>query len=148
MEKSNHRKARYVAGMNDFEYCASLSIRHPRIDPVEITRSLGMAPEVTHRVGDQRRMPNGRLLSGSYDSTYWTAELVTRGGEDIPTFVAKLSKTLRPSRDFLRQIHDEGGATECFMGIFAKGLCDQLFSAELLADLGELRLGLRLDYYR
>ena len=37
---------------------------------------------------------------------------------------------------------------EIFVGLFARRLCDDSFSAELLGRLSELGIGLRLDYYK
>ena len=68
-------------------------------------------------------------------------------GDDTPTFLARLVNELAPAKDFLNQLADEGGETECFIGIFADRLCDQLFPPKLLSSLGQLAIGVRLDYY-
>ena len=41
--------------MGAYEFTLSLRIRHPSIEPGEITRNLGIEPQHTWRAGDPRR---------------------------------------------------------------------------------------------
>jgi hypothetical protein len=145
--ESDHRKARHTFGLNDFEYRASLHVDHPSIEPDVISRSIPLEPTRFHRAGEPRRTPTGQPLEGNYPSTHWFAELPTRDGEDLSGFLAGMTRTLEPAATFLQQIAAEGGRTECFLGVFAFALCDQLFPAEQLATLGKLCVDLRIDYY-
>ncbi len=48
-----------------------LFIVHPTLDPAEIDVTLGLDAKFSHRVGDQRKTPAGRLLKGTYQDTRW-----------------------------------------------------------------------------
>ena len=41
----------------------------------------------------------------------------------------------------------EGGTIECFLGIGVPRNCDQLLPNDLLSDLADFRIDLRLDIY-
>jgi hypothetical protein len=54
----------------------SLRIRHPHVEPAEVTRVLGIEPQHTWRAGDPRRDPAGTALEGSYRESYWMGRLM------------------------------------------------------------------------
>jgi len=140
-------KARYEEGLNDFTYCDSLSVYHPNKNPALITSALGFKPRVAHRAGEQHQTPTGRPLDGEWDEAYRDAELEVRDGEDIAMCLSRLAEQLKPAAHFLTQLTEEGGRIQCFLGVFANGLCDQEFPAKLLKAFGQLNVDLRIDYY-
>ncbi|MBP0582924.1 DUF4279 domain-containing protein [Labrys sp. LIt4] len=48
-----------------------LFIKHPSIDPAEITAAVGLEPKIQSRVGDARKTPKGAPLPGVYPDTSW-----------------------------------------------------------------------------
>ncbi len=141
------KRTRVKVGLLDFEYSASLIVLDRQLDPDVITQALRLAPRRCHRRGDARQTPAGTPLTGVYESGCWSVDLETRDGEDVSEFLSRLTEQLKPAKDFLRSIVDGGGEIECFVGLFATRLCDQVFPAELLTRLGQLGINLRLDYY-
>jgi hypothetical protein len=140
-------RARFQSGLNDFEYCASLHILHVDLDPATVSKTLNLLPRTSHRAGDPRKTPSGRPLEGVYPTGHWGAELELVEGEDLEHFLWRLLEALRPAKNFLARIHNDNGEVECFIGIFATKLCDQIIHAELLNELGQFGISLRLDYY-
>lgn len=138
------KKAKHAAGLNSFEYCATLHILHPSINPEDVTACLGIEPSRTSGAGQTDRNIPGRV----YDFSHWMCELPVRDGDDLPTFLECVIALLSPHRGYLEHISDEGGEIECFIGIFADRLCDQSYPYELLASLAELRINLRFDFYK
>jgi hypothetical protein len=136
-------KAKYVCGLNEFSYCASLHISHPTADPAAVTAALGLEPTQTSRVGELHRTIPDR----HYDDSHWTCELPVEHGEDIPAFLGRLVDRLSLHRNYLEQLSDAGAEIECFIGVFATRLCDQAYSYGLLGSLAELRVNLRFDLY-
>lgn len=53
------------------DFTATLRIRHPSMDPDEITRRLGMPPVHCWRAGDPRSLPAGELGDSAHRETYW-----------------------------------------------------------------------------
>lgn len=141
------KKTRVKVGLLDFEYTASLFIAHPQLNPDDVSHALKMSPRRSHRAGEARRTPVGRPLAGVYPTGCWSVELETRDGEDVAEFLMRIVRKFESAKTFLRGIVDDGGDVECFVGLFATQLCDQIFPAKLLYDLGQLGIDLRLDYY-
>jgi hypothetical protein len=63
--------------MSEYEFTISLRIRHPSIEPLTITKMLGIEPQHTWKAGDARRSPvgggtrgqlPGELLDGATDA--------------------------------------------------------------------------------
>ena len=133
--------------LNGFEYCASLHIEHPQLDPDVVSHTLKLAPRRTHRVGDAPQTPKGNALPGVYQTGCWSADLLTRDGEELAEFLTRITGDLDPAKEFLRRIVDEGGSIQCFIGVFANRCCDNLLPAKLLSTLGQLGIDLRLDFY-
>jgi hypothetical protein len=54
------------ARMSDYEFMMSLRVRHPRIDPAQVTRVLSIEPQHTWYAGDFRRDSAGAELGGTH----------------------------------------------------------------------------------
>jgi hypothetical protein len=140
-------KVRYQAGLNEFDYQILLSIEHPNIDPAQVTSSLSIQPQTAHRVGDSRQTPKGRPLHGTYEKTYWGADLELCDGKDVAEALKSILETLRPHQEFLRALAGQGGLIELYIQFFATRLCDYTLPHSLLLELGDNCIDLRLDFY-
>jgi len=134
--------------LQDFEYTVSLQIRHPDIAPEMITRALALQP--THRPtrkGEPKTTPKGAPLAGYWEFSHWSHRFEITQDRELVPYLERLVKSLEPQRDFLQRLVDEGGAVECFVGVFTDTNCDQVLPFGLLGELAELRIDLRLDLY-
>jgi hypothetical protein len=78
----------------------SLRIRHPDIDPAEISTSLGLTPEHCFKAGDSRSARAGSRITGHHTQTYWLAPVTAESWPDPiePAFLAAITaKNLDPS---------------------------------------------------
>ncbi len=135
--------------MNAYEFTMSLRIRHPRIDPAEITRTLGLKPDYCWQVGDERREPQGPALGGTYHESLWMCSLMDRpalAGDqvDVESELLRALGALRRCFDFLRSLRDDGGVAELQVSIFGREEFRLEFLAESLALLG--RMGITLAF--
>lgn len=133
--------------MSDYEFTMSLRIRHPEIDPAEITRTLGLHPQHTWRAGEERRSSAGDSISGTYRESYWVCGLMSQpelASEHVgvESELQQALGTLRRSSDFLQSLQASGGTTEVYVSIFAR----EEFRIELLAEMASLlgRMGITL----
>src|SRR4051812_5291495 len=130
--------------MSDYEIALSLGVRHPDIDPAQITRELGMQPGHVWRKGQERLDEAGTAMGGTHRSSYWFCEIAPRptfSGERtaVESELSRVLHMLRKSIVFLQGLHYSGGATELCVTIFAHGD----FRIELLPEEAALlgRLG-------
>jgi hypothetical protein len=136
--------------MSDYEFTMSLRIRHPNVEPAEITRILGIEPQHTWRAGERRRDPAGVELEGTYRESYWMGRLMAEPelASDHVGVESELLRTLaqlRRSFDFLETLKTEGGAAELLVTIFAREDFRLEFIPESLGLLGRLGLTIALD---
>jgi hypothetical protein len=62
-------------------------------------------------------------------------------------FIARFTADFAGCKTALTEIHETGGRIDLYIELFAKGLCDDIIPCELLTQLGNLKVDLRLDYY-
>ena len=125
----------------------SLGIRHPTIDPGDISRALSLSPSRQSKVGDQRVTPTGTRLEGTYQFSSWGHEFDSSGVADLTEFLPSVIDRLAPHTSYLAALDREGGSVELFCGIFADGNWDESFHHTLLRGLADMAIDLRLDVY-
>jgi hypothetical protein len=101
-------------------FTVSLTIRHPGIDPREITSVLGFEPQHSWQAGEQRRTAQGRPLDGTYHESYWTGEFreldaSLRGVVEIEAVLLQAVVQLRRSQKFLSRLQAEGATVELYV---------------------------------
>jgi hypothetical protein len=136
--------------MSDYEFTMSLRIRHPNVDPDEITRALGIEPQHTWRAGEPRRDPGGGALEGAYRESYWMGRLMAEpelssDHVGVESEVLRTLAQLRKSFNFLETLKAEGGVAELLVSIFAREEFRLEFLPESLGLLGRLGLTVALE---
>lgn len=130
--------AEIVPSTNFDNFTVSLTIRHPSIDPREITRTVGFEPQHSWQAGDMRRTAQGQPLEGTYHESYWTGEFreldsSLRGVVEIEAVLLAAVVQLRRSQAFLSRLQAEGATVELFIEVvggteFTFSLSPQLLS--------------------
>lgn len=136
--------------MSGYEFTMSLRIRHPHIDPAEITRSLGISPQHTWRAGDTRRDPGGGELEGRYRESYWMGRLMAQpelasDHMGVESEILRMLAQLRRSFGFLETLKEEGGIAELHVSVFAREDFRLEFLPESLSMLGRIGLTVALE---
>jgi hypothetical protein len=136
--------------MSAYEFTMSLRIRHPRIDPAEITRTLGLEPQYSWRAGEIRREPEGSSLGGTYRESLWMCSLMarpelSRDQVGVESELLRALGSLRRSFEFLQSLREDGGVAELHVSIFGREEFRMEFLAESLAVLGRLGITLTLE---
>jgi hypothetical protein len=138
--------------MSQYEFTASLRMRHPHINPAMVTQTLGIQPQHTWQSGTPRIGPGGECLEGLYRESYWMARLMEtpKLSSDTVSVEALLRETvanLRRSQAFLERIHAEGGVSELHISLFARKNFSLEWPASLLTLLGRLGVGVALEIH-
>ncbi|MGH8149321.1 MAG: DUF4279 domain-containing protein [Steroidobacteraceae bacterium] len=123
-------------GLDNFT--VSLSVRHPSIDPGEITRALGIEPRHSWKVGERRRAGEGERVGSSYRESYWTAELRELGSlSGVETEAALLQAVvhLRRAQPFFSRLQAEGATVELLVEVTGEGEVALGLSPHLLSML-------------
>jgi hypothetical protein len=135
--------------MNPYRYKISLRLRHPSLDPAEITSALHLSPSRSWRAGDSRTTPTGKPLEGKYPDTTWIADVGESKWPDkeLPVAINGVLDQLAPYKEFFHRIRSEGGKVEFFVGWFLEGQGGDIFDCGLLARMADLKIDLALDVY-
>jgi hypothetical protein len=136
--------------MKPYEFTFSLRVRHPDIEPSEITQALGIAPQHTWKAGDSRSGSTGEPREGTYRESYWMGRLMDEPqlSSDLMSVEAVLLRTLtqlRRSQDFLARLSKEGGVSELHISMVARSNFQLELSAQALTLIGRLGLGITLE---
>jgi hypothetical protein len=136
--------------MSDYEFTMSLRIRHPCIEPDEITQNLGIEPQHTWRAGDPRRDPAGDEIGGQYRESYWMGRLMTQPelASDHVSIESEILRTLaqlRRSFSFIEKLKSEGAVAELQVSVFAREEFRLELLPESLSMLGRLGLTIALE---
>jgi uncharacterized protein DUF4279 len=136
--------------MANYEFMVSLRIRHPRIDPAQITRALGVEPQHTWRAGDLRLDSAGGEMGGIHRESYWMGRLMEqpRLAQDHVSVESEMLHTLGTLRrcfDFLEMLKAESGSAELHVSLYARDEFRLELLPESLALLGRLGLAIALE---
>jgi Domain of unknown function (DUF4279) len=147
-------------------YTAFLRVRHPSIDPGEITRVLGLEPAHAWAAGSPRG--EAAAARGAHAESYWFAPLGESiwsrpGGDDervrvagqpwqlasqmlpLETFLLALLRQLAPHQRFFARLHTEGGSCELAVTLSASDRFSIELPAGLLRSLAALDMSITLD---
>ena len=142
--------------MNGYRFKISLRVRHPSIDPAEITKALGKEPTRAWQTGRPRTTSKGDLRAETYRETYWTSKLREGGlvlddrsseGEDLAQAIEAMLLDLAGHKQFFQELRAGGGQVEFFVGWFFDGNIGEVFRHDLLGRLADLKIDLSLDVY-
>jgi hypothetical protein len=64
-----------LAALKPLPFQLSLRIKHPSIDPAEISKELGIEPEHSFRAGQPRLSKSGLGVAAVHTESYWLARL-------------------------------------------------------------------------
>lgn len=151
------------------EYSVVLRLRHPHVDPEEITRRLTIAPQYAWRAGEPRRLETGEEDHGGvYRESCWVAELSTPSplGDLIDAIVARRDphavgappRLLPPTAElslvlakmkkataFWQEFVAQGGTIDCLVQVVGAERFQLEMSPALFALCAELRITLAIE---
>src|SRR5947209_6983022 len=114
-------------------FSASLSIRHPNIDPDEISSAVHFTPKRMTRAGAPRTTPKGDPLKCTYEFSHWMYEFDVGKASELGIILERLIAQLQAHELFFHRVVEEGGAVELFCGVFADGNWDEVISHSLMS---------------
>ena len=131
-----------------YHFSISLRVRHPNIDPEQVTESLGIDPRRSWKAKEPRQAPTGAPQDGFNNDTYWTAEIAHgRWPLNLNKAIYDVLKNLVRHRYFLHRLRLEGGAVELLVGWFFENQSGDVLTHQCLALAGDLQVDLSLDVY-
>lgn len=147
-------------------YTAFLRVRHPSIDPEELSRTLGLIPVHAWAAGSARA--SGEGAGGSRPDTYWLAPLKEAawqkpiGGEaqglaggkffwpplqalPLEVFLLSQLRLLVPHKEFFARLKAEGASCQMTVALAADERWEVELAPGLLRALADLNMGITIE---
>ena len=148
------------ASQPSYPFQLSLRVRHPSIDPAEISRELQLEPEHSFRAGDLRDSTRSVAVTPAHVESYWLATLdpssllagTALAPEVSPQIQAialaavdsalhiLITSVLRRHAEFFRRIESEGGEVRLIVALSARKTRGFTLTPHLSKALSELRI--------
>ena len=153
----------------------AMRIRHPSLDPADITRELQLEPEHSFKAGDPRRSSSGIAATSVHAESYWLSHLdlsrlpspglfddrpgAKRSRGRIPeevfraisadslgiTLTSCVMLVLGPHREFLRRVKDEGGEVSLLVEVSAKSVPSFKLTPQVSRGLSDLGITVEFE---
>jgi hypothetical protein len=156
--------------MSPHDYSIALRIRHPSIDPADITRQLGIVPQHAWRAGEPRSVEADEVGSAVHRETYWVG-LVPQGPQQHPTLGSDLGPPasliiaalkshatqrqvlalyftllkMKRAAGFWGEFAEQGGTVECLLQVHNTERFQLDLSQPVLLALAELKVPLSIE---
>jgi len=152
--------------MHPHDFSVALRIRHPTIDPAELTRRLALQPEHAWRAGEPRHRDDdddGGGGTGVYRESYWTALVPPAAGFIDPLLVLGALRRSREAvihpqtrlyfmllkmkreTEFWRAFAEQGGTIDCLVQVHTAECFQLEMSQALLLALVDLKVTLSIE---
>lgn len=102
-EATGSRKPAKVA--RSPRYCIIFRIRHPELDPTEITTALGWEPEHSWKAGDHAVTPKGTKLPGVCRDGLWSRSFEFKGRVNIAQNLEQLLDKLMKHKELFDRLN-------------------------------------------
>ena len=155
------------SGSEPFQF--SLRIRHPSIDPADLSRTLNVEPEYAYAAGTPRRGSKGGSVS-VYSETYWLGVLkpsaaasadLAFSSEDLARIAHRqvtairrnlswslamtVGRVLNAHGDLLRRLRAEGGEVTLLVTVFGAEVDTFSLTPETSRVLGDLGVAVEFE---
>lgn len=165
-------EARKLSAEPSESFRLALRVRHPSMDPADISRALGIVPEHAFKAGDPRPSRHELTEAAVHSQSYWLGVLDTAGrGPDFlfpedrrsQIFQRQLAKArgtlswalslgcarlFKMHERFLRRVRSEGGDIALLVTIFSTEIGSFTLPSETSRFLGELGIVLEFELAR
>ena len=133
-------------------YCASFRIIDDHLDPLEITKLLGIEPEEAHLKGDVRvtiSKKGKQMVHAPYKFGRWSISSKEPDYLSLSYHLNSLLQVLYPLKDRLIELSSRGYKMDMFCGAFLDGRRQSGFEidSDILLKLGEIKTSIGLCMY-
>ena len=131
----------------DRRFNVVLLIRHPDIDPEQISRELSIEPYSAFKNGDVRTLPNGNVLPGLATQSSWNHVYRYSGGHELDEAVECVIRLLEDHRAFILRLFLQGGSCQVYLQLPGDVNVGAALPWQLLDRMSNLRVELGLEVF-
>lgn len=131
----------------EYYFDVRLLIRHPNIDPLEISQTLNLTADRSWKVGDQRNTPSGTSLEGVHKLTSWSYNWQYVGERHFFALSENILHRFEHQRGFFTGITTDGGETHLIISLFGRFNIGDSATSNFLKMLNEMDIQLGVDVF-
>lgn len=128
-------------------YNVILLMRHPDIDPGEVTREFGLTPHVAFRKGCVRTLQNGKELPGVSRDSRWNHVYRFSMGRRVGEALAQIVTFLEGHKAFIKKLCLHGASFELYVQLPGTTNIGDSISWDLLRRMSQLRVSLGIEVF-
>jgi hypothetical protein len=128
-------------------YRVLLWIKHPSINPNEITRCIGFSPSVAWMAGERHVTPTGMMLPGIRDYTYWCATQEALADRAFFQGVMDVVRRVEYADDFVNDLISTGGTVNIIVHLPGVINIGDVINASDLSALARLKINLGIEVF-
>ena len=124
-----------------------LLIRHPYIDPDDITRKLKLEPDLLWRVNEARTSPAGRPLAGAHKTSMWSKSLVIEDKRSFFDELNELLERLEMNKEFVKKLTDDKGIVTVIFDLHGRINIGDVVTWRTMGRLAALQVNLGVEVF-
>ena len=128
-------------------YRIILRIRHPELDPTEITMALGWKPQHSWKAGDRAVTPRGTKLPGVRSDGLWSCSFEFKGRGNIGQKLEGLLDHLVESKELFYRLGQMQAQSAMYLQMPGDTNNGARIPPEVLQRLAELQIALEFEIF-
>lgn len=135
--------------LDEPEYLSNISlyIKHPNIDPEDITKELLINPEFSWMAGSRRTTPNGHELSGLNKESYWNYRTNWFYERNFSKNLIEILELIENKNKFIKKILEEDGIIILSINLSGKTNIGDIIIPNILLRLSNLGIRLGIEVF-
>lgn len=129
------------------KYAVRLFIRHPDIDPNEITEAFGLEPSHAWATGSPKVLPNGNTLPGRAKNSYWNYKDVVVDNNNFPKKFERIISILEKNKNFIEKIKKTYGEIEMDLQFYGGAHIGNVIDWDQLKRMVKLKINLGIEVF-
>jgi hypothetical protein len=125
----------------------TLLIRHPNLDPAEITAELGLQPYQSWKAGSPRLTPKGAKLSGLHKDSCWNYVYHYKGKSNFGQSIDQILDKLSPHKVLFDRLQKTGGSSSLFLKLPGDTSIGDDLSCETLKKFVNLKIAFSVETF-
>jgi hypothetical protein len=130
-----------------FSYQVRLLIKHPSVDPAEISATVPLEPLRSWTAGSDRFTPAGAPLPGTHECTMWTASVPHRNSREFHKGVTEMVTVLEAAAGFLDRLLKTGGTVLLIVDLEGGRNIGDTMSPALLSRIAALGIDFGIEVF-
>ena len=129
------------------KFTMRLLIKHPDIDPDDITRRLKFEPDLMWRVNEPRTSPAGRPLAGSHRSSMWSRSQIIEGKRSFFDELLQLLEQMELNKEFVKKLTDDEGIVTVIFDLHGRTNIGDVVTWKTMERLAALQVNLGVEVF-